>query len=374
MKARRVLLLVLVLAAGGFVFWAATRKGEPAPSTTGPLTGNGTAPATGQGAGMPAVPGNGAPAGGISFTHPSECRSCHPEAYEEWSSSMHAKAVSDPEVRALSDDFRSTECQSCHMPQPIHSSPVGGRVFERSSRIETGVDCLSCHLLPDGGVAARRDIPGAPCRPRKVETLGLPVTCQGCHDQHRLVENMETLFTRPDPAKGAILTVGRPETCVDCHMPPSARAALGEVPAREGRSHSFPGGHSVEMLRGGLSLAARIEGGEVVVETTSTGVGHRVPDDSRHRSLNVWVTVTTEGGIKFQDRTEIAEYRMYYRQDFRENTNLRPGETAVSRLYLPSGIRGTALVELVYCLNPILKEKKESLSVHRVELEFDTTN
>jgi hypothetical protein len=285
---------------------------------------------------------------------------------------MHAKSWTDPEVRALSDDFRSTECISCHAPQPIHSAPVGGRVFERSSRFETGVDCLSCHLLPDGGVAASRDLPSAPCRPRRVETLREAATCKGCHNQHSLVDEWESLFRAPEPGKGAVLRTGRPETCIDCHMAPVDRKR-GDGTVRKGVDHVIPGGHHEALLKQGVTLAARIEGGSLVAEATNSGTGHRAPADSRHRSFNVWATVRTAEGIVVQDRAEMAEYRMYYRSPPKENTNLRPGETQVSRLDLPRGMKGKVLVELVYAMNPLKKERHEAVRVHAVELDFDTT-
>lgn len=362
MKPARAALVVGVLAVGAFLAWASLGGGE---GTAAPPAA--TAPPAVVAA---AAPG---PAGDAqAFSHPDQCRACHPEAFEEWSVSMHARAVSDPEVRALSADFRSVECMSCHMPQPIHSAPVGGRVFERSGRFETAIDCLSCHLLPDGGVAATRDVPGAPCRPTKVSTLRDALTCKGCHNQHGLVDEMETLFRDPDPARGALLARGRPETCVDCHMPPVARQPGPDGAQRLGANHVFPGGHYEEVLRRGATLEARIEDGAVVAEVANSGTGHRIPSDSRHRSLNVWVTVTTEAGVKVQDRTEIWEGRMYYRSPPRENTNLRPGETATARLALPRGLRGKVLVELVYAMNLIKKERREAKMVHAVELDFDT--
>jgi hypothetical protein len=286
---------------------------------------------------------------------------------------MHGKAWTDPEVRSLSDNFRTVECISCHAPQPIHSTPVGGRPFERASRFETGVDCLSCHLMPDGRVAAGRDLPSAPCRPVKVETLRDPVSCKGCHNQHYLVDEWETLFSKPDPARGAILTEGRPESCLDCHMKPVSRGAGPDGRERFGVDHRSPGGKSVEVLRSGVALKARIEGRTVIAEVTNTATGHRAPADSRHRSFNVWISVTTAGGVRVHDRTEVLELRMYYRSPPRENTNLRPGETAAGRLDLPEGTKGKVVVDLVYALNPFKKELKEALPVHRQELEFDTT-
>ena len=64
---------------------------------------------------------------------------------------------------------------------------------------------------------------------------------------------------------------------------------------------------------------------------------------------------------------------MYYRSPPRDNTNLRPGETGTGRLPLPKGVRGKALVELVYCMNPIKKDKREAKKIDSVTLDFDTT-
>jgi len=362
---KRAFLVGLAAACVGLVLWAALGGGgSPVPvhppGSVAPPSPSAEAP-------PPAAPGR------RTFTHPVQCKECHPEVWEEWAPSMHARATTEPEVRALSDDFRTVECLSCHAPQPIHSTPLGGRVFERSSRLETGVDCLSCHLLPDGSVAAARDLPSAPCSPRRTPTLREAITCKGCHEQHGLVSEWETLFSKPDPAKGALLTQGRPESCIDCHMKPVARPPGADGKPRTGVDHRSPGGHSIEVLRGGVTLDARVEGGAVVASVTNSGVGHRVPADSRHRSFNVWITVTTEGGAKVHDRVEVLEARMYYRTPPRENTNLRPGETATARLDLPAGIRGKVLVELVFALNPFKKERREVMDVHRKELSFDTT-
>jgi hypothetical protein len=382
MNAGRILVVAGLLAAAGIVGWAALGGGPPAPPAA---DSGGTTAAPGAAPAVPAVGTGGAPAApnavppaaageaGPAFSDPVQCKACHVQVWEEWSASMHAKSESDPEVRALSDNFKSTECMSCHMPQPIHSGPVGGRVFERSSRFETGVDCLSCHLMPDGGVAASRDVPGAPCRPRRVETLREAISCKGCHNQHYLVDEWETLFRTPDASRGALLAEGRPEGCLDCHMGPVDRPAGADGKARKGRDHVFKGGHYDDVLKKALTFDAKIEGGAVVAVVSNTGTGHRAPADSRHRSFNVLVTVTTAAGVKVQDRTEIAEYRMYYRAPPRENTNLRPGETSTSRLALPRGLKGKVLVELVYAMNPVKKDARDVRRVSAKEIDFDTT-
>ncbi len=156
-------------------------------------------------------------------------------------------------------------------------------------------------------------------------------------------------------------------------MGPAARKPGADGKERAGFDHVFKGGHYDEILRRGVRLAARLEDGAVVAEVENYGAGHRAPADSRHRSFNVWVTITTESGVKVQDRAEIAEFRMYYRSPPRENTNLRPAEKGTGRLPLPKGLKGKVLVELVYALNPVKKEQKDAKRVQTVEMDFDTT-
>jgi hypothetical protein len=141
---------------------------------------------------------------------------------------------------------------------------------------------------------------------------------------------------------------------------------------RTGIDHVFRGGHHEAVLRRALTLDARLEGGAVVAEVVNVGAGHRAPSDSRHRSFNLWVTVTTEAGLVVRDRAEIWEGRMYYRTPPRDNTNLRPGEKATARLELPAGMKGKVLVELVYALNPPKKERREVFVLQSKEIPFDT--
>ena len=152
-------------------------------------------------------------------------------------------------------------------------------------------------------------------------------------------------------------------------MAPSPRKG---GPDGKGFDHVFRGGYYDEVLRRGMTFDARLEGAELVAAATNSGAGHKAPADSRHRSFNIWVTVVTEGGIKVHDRTEIWEARMYYRNQFRDNTNLRPGETATARFAIPKGIRGKITAELVYCMNPVKKERRDGKIVRSVELDFDT--
>ena len=99
------------------------------------------------------------------WTSSAQCKACHEEVYAEWEDSWHAKSWIDEDVRVQSADFSNKICIDCHAPRPVFETGVGNRVLPRSSRRAEGVDCISCHLLPDGSIAGTIDNPSAPCRP-----------------------------------------------------------------------------------------------------------------------------------------------------------------------------------------------------------------
>ena len=102
----------------------------------------------------------------------SDCQKCHPAVYEEWKRSMHANAWLDPFVRTKdqADNFKKKDCIPCHAPRPIFERGFreGERVVERASNREDGVDCISCHKLPDGGFASARPGVKGPCNPVQI--------------------------------------------------------------------------------------------------------------------------------------------------------------------------------------------------------------
>jgi predicted CXXCH cytochrome family protein len=294
------------------------------------------------------------------FQRASECRDCHAEVYAEWEQSYHAMAWTDPMVQDLTNGFRMTECIDCHAPQPIHMTGVTARVAPRQHAREDGVDCLSCHLLDDGvGVAASRTVdtsavPGA-CRPLERPVMAGNEVCAGCHNQHESVDEL--------------LESGVPETCQDCHMEPAQRTSRDGTP-RAGLSHVFPGGHWPEMHRRAVRLDVRVADGHVVATVTNVGGGHHVPTDSRHRSYNVRLTARDGRGNPLVTDHELAEYRLYYRDQFRPTTQIPHGESRESRWPVPRGVSGRALVRLTYALNPDELAAGKFMEVAEQEVSF----
>jgi nitrate/TMAO reductase-like tetraheme cytochrome c subunit len=208
------------------------------------------------------------------FQSSTACRDCHAEVYAEWEGSWHARSWTDPDVRALSNDFANTDCIDCHAPRPVFETGVDQRVFPRVARRNEGVDCIACHALAgadEGRMAGTIERADARCRPRQMVELSRSEFCAPCHDQHQTVT--EWLGTRY-AAEG----IG----CVECHMP-----FRGGDPNR-GRDHTMHGGHSIELVRSAVDLRARRQGTGVLVEVENVGAGHSFPTDERSRAADVF--------------------------------------------------------------------------------------
>jgi nitrate/TMAO reductase-like tetraheme cytochrome c subunit len=366
LRAAAAALLVGAVVAAAFVLSRAPATPTHAPPVTPPRQGTG-APAAVKGPdAAPAAPA----AAREPFQVAEDCRSCHQDVWDEWKTSYHGKAWTDPMVQQLSNGFRMPECIDCHAPLPIHVTGVAQRVAPRKHSRGDGVDCITCHLMDDGvSVAATRDVDTsatpAACRPRKVDEMANATVCAGCHNQH------ETLNELADSGIG--------KTCADCHMTPVDRAVAaapgGAAPAaapRKGRSHVFPGAHDPEMHRRAAKLEVAVEAGAVVARVTNVGAGHKMPTDARHRSYNLFVSVTDARGNPLVVNLPMpeGEMRLYYRDQFKPTTQVAYGKTHVATWPVPEGIKGRATVRLTYALNPDELGAGRVTEVQQAEVEI----
>jgi hypothetical protein len=358
MNTQKILLLLLVLALVGAVVALSSPRGTQNPSEVPaganvylfPRSDGGT---TSSGGVVPRTP---APTLREPFTNASDCRACHEAIYAEWQASMHGQAWTDPMVQGLSNGFRMSECIDCHAPMPIQVTGVGARVAPRQHSRGDGVDCLTCHLMDDGvSVAATKatdtsKIAGA-CRPVAVKEMSQPAACAGCHNQHNTVDELAAS--------------GVKETCSDCHM-----ASVPRDGGRTGRSHVFPGGHSLPMHKKAVTLDLALDAGAVVATVTNVGAGHQVPTDARHRSYNLFLSAWDERGNPLVTEKMIGEFRLYYRDDFRPSTQIANAKSGEARWPLPEGLKGKVKVRLTYALNPDELAAKRVLAVAEKEIAF----
>lgn len=305
-----------------------------------------------------------------AFTSSAQCQACHPEVYAEWVDSWHAQSWNDPEVRALSNDFANADCIDCHAPQPVFETGIGVRVLPRASRRAEGVDCIACHLLPEGHVsgglvAGTRDVPDAPCRPVAVRDLGSSAFCAVCHDQHDTTKQWRA-------TKYAEQGIG----CIECHMPErDASAAPGG--ATKGRFHQMAGGHDIELVRRAVVMRGKRDGERWVVEVENVGAGHHFPTEERSRAADVfWRPL----GATSQAWRHAYRFRSPYHQEALPDTLLPAHETRAIPIEGAEGTPaaaeagGAIEVALFYSLKPYWKDpqkpdpEREARLVHRLEL------
>lgn len=347
---RRILALsLLVLLAGAL--WLAPNRQDANPSA-GSESESSLSQAVSSDGQWEAVTGN-----------PASCLPCHEAVVEEWRTSMHAQAFTDPQVRApdQSDNFRRSECIPCHAPRPVfeYGIETGTRVVARVQRRHDGVDCLSCHGLPEGGVAAERPGLTGACRPTFQEALSTPALCAPCHNQH---DTHEEWKASPAFSSGT--------TCTECHMPRVLREGHEAGAPRSGRSHAWPGGRNKEFALSGLSLDHEVVGDMLAVTLKNTFAGHNLPTDSRNRALDLVVTLYNARGAQLppaegvgvrhaggENGTARLRFRNPYRSSGEASTQLPAGETATLDVPLPPEA-ARARVHIYYKLQPWALDKE----------------
>lgn len=234
----------------------------------------------------------------VVWTSSQQCKSCHEEVYAEWQDSWHAQSWTDEDVIAQSDNFSNKVCIDCHAPRPVFETGAGKRVLPRSSRRAEGVDCLTCHLLPDGGVAGTIDMPSAPCKPQATLDLSRVDFCAGCHDQHKTVTQWRATpmaDTGPD--------------CLDCHMP------FRDGDPNRGRHHAMAGGHDLALVQSAVTLEAVRAGDEILVVVENVMGAHAFPTDERSRAADIFWRPAGEDPEARDGWTHLHRIRDPYRME-----------------------------------------------------------
>lgn len=292
-----------------------------------------------------------------TFTSSLQCMDCHAEVYAEWEGSSHANSWVNPDVRALSNDFSNTDCIDCHAPRPIFETGVGKRVLPRSSRRNEGVDCIACHLLPDGHIAGTFDDPRASCRPVAKVDLTREEYCAGCHDQHQTVQQWRG-------SRYAEQGIG----CIECHMP------YRDGDPGRGRDHRCLGGHDLDMVKSAVDLRGRRDGERWVVELENVGAGHSFPTDERSRAADLFWRPLAGPGEEPGPWQQFYRFRSPYRHEVGIVDNLLLVHETRDIPLEAEGADGPVEVALFYKLSPYYEDperpdpEREARLVHSIEL------
>ena len=226
-----------------------------------------------------------------------KCKSCHPAIWQEWESSMHAKAWVDEIYQAAAKQIanRETKCDQCHAPQPILITGVGKMPKLRDKQREAGVSCLVCHLDAHGamnGPAASAETYFHANVTNSIYTE--PTTlCGTCHGQQSVPEHDQvSSFLNSKFAEGDT-------SCATCHMPVVTR--LQSTTSHEsikGRKHTWRGSRSVAQLKRAATLQLGYADGKVDVKLRSK-TGHILPGGTL-RTIMLEVTILAPDGTERQ--------------------------------------------------------------------------
>jgi len=265
------------------------------------------------------------------FSPSQECGTCHNNIYQDWSNSMHAKAIEDPVFKsdylhALDENGEKIRayCLSCHSPIVRYT----GDIYLKNRISREGINCDFCHLIYavdlDNPKEPFKVNPGAteygPYRnassPAHVAAYSELHTqsefCAGCH-QLKNSNGVLVLGTysewkqSPYPDKNT--------ECQNCHMPKVPGMPVVDPKVKRSElnmtSHLFLGGHSEINLQHAATLRTelKLEQGKalVTVFVTNAESGHKLPTGIPARKMILQVRLLNKKGEKIDQKEKIYQ-------------------------------------------------------------------
>ena len=216
---------------------------------------------------------------------PTACKTCHPDAFTQWSGSMHAYAADDPVFVAMNARAqRETKgavgpfCVKCHAPMAVATNALVAP-FDTTTLPQhlKGVTCYFCHsvdavtgthdnpltLATDGVMRASIRDPtpntGHHAAYQPLLDRNDPTSAQMCGSCHDIVSPLGAHLERTfEEWQGTVFSHAPPPvglTCGECHMNGSSglAAQYPGVGERKVHSHAFPG---VDLALGDFPEAA----------------------------------------------------------------------------------------------------------------------
>jgi hypothetical protein len=274
-----------------------------------------------------AIPYQTIPAG-LDSLKAESCGTCHKDIYDEWKTSIHAKAFEDPFFQAYwKKDKNIWVCLNCHTPlenqQPtlIRDIPRGRvekAVQEPNPHYDPAyqkeaITCAACHVR-DGVILGPFDDSAAPHPTKFDPTFRTAQVCYRCHN----VVSGPAQFYNVGPCgtyaeyEGKYFMQERGFICQNCHMPEVERPVARGGPVRQGRRHLWRGGHDPEMIRQAVAVQIRAvppapKPGERVTFTATlinAGAGHKIPTGDPDRHFTVEFLVQDKAGRVVSHQTD----------------------------------------------------------------------
>lgn len=220
------------------------------------------------------------------FVSAQRCGTCHVAQYEQWKTSRHAAAHSNPLYEHGFIDEPLDFCTHCHSPLAEQVAEVQANADWYRARRHTdaplverhpeeaaseGITCAVCHVR-DGQIVFHRDSPGSPHDIRVEPAFNTAELCQNCHQFEMFTAGPGGVQSTGELMQSTYdewLAWGGRSSCQDCHMPEGA--------------HIFRGAHDREWLK--QSVQVRQRGDRLRLRTR--GVGHHLPTGDLFRRITV---------------------------------------------------------------------------------------
>lgn len=273
------------------------------------------------------------------------CSACHQDYYEEWQTTVHSQAWTDPYFQAdWTFEDKEQICRNCHTPldrQQEHTV-LGFRDREKWDPILTpnpafdsalqheGVTCAACHLRA-----------GKILGPYGLATAAHPVTkmddsnqvCARCHVVGG--ERWDTFYRFPPCGTLAEIEAGQGMDkgwsgearvadgdslqCVECHMPRIERPLVPGGPARPARQHLWRGGHDMAMVKRALTVTLQADPSapkdvfRYQLALTNTGTAHYLPTGTPDRHLTVILRFLSKNSSTVKQTTDVLKRTVMWR-------------------------------------------------------------
>ena len=275
-----------------------------------------------------AIPFQKIPAG-LDSLKAESCGQCHQAIYEEWKTSVHAKAYDDPFFHAYwAKDKHSWVCLNCHAPlENQQATLIKGIPRDRVEKAhqelnpqfdpeyqKEGITCAACHVR-DGVILGPFEDSAAP-HPTKFDPNFR--TAQVCYRCHNVISG-PAQFYNVGPCgtyaeyEGKFFMKERGFICQSCHMPDIQRPVSRDGPIRQGRQHLWRGGHDPEMIKRAVAIQMVAnpaipkpgEKVEVTLTLINAGAGHKLPtgDPDRHFTVEFMVEDRNQQTLETQKDT-----------------------------------------------------------------------
>lgn len=273
---------------------------------------------------------------GLTSLKAESCGQCHREIYDEWKTSIHSQAYTDPFFQAYwNKDKHVWVCLNCHTPLEnqqatlikeiprgrVEKAPQEPNPHYDADYQKEGVTCAACHVR-DGVILGPFDDSAAPHPTKFDPSFRTAQLCSRCHN----VVSGPAQFYNVGPCgtyaeyEGKYFMKERGFICQSCHMPEVDRPAAEGSPIRRGRRHLWRGGHDPDMVKRAVAIQVTSnpavpkagESLDVTLTLINAGAGHKIPtgDPDRHFTVEFEV-VDRQGRIVERQQDTMGRWIMW---------------------------------------------------------------